>query len=93
MEIVIKLSDRALEFIKENGIKDIYGIEEAICNGVVLPKGHGRIVDIDNAVKDLESVNESFCTFYAKGCGAAVDYIGEVLIEADKEDAKDADSN
>ena len=37
MKIVIEISERAYKFIEENGIKDIYGIEEAICNGQILP--------------------------------------------------------
>lgn len=97
MEIVIKLSDRALEFVKENGIKDIYGIEEAICNGIVLPKGHGDLKDIGNIrlekfcrIENI-SLNPRFSEEFKKGYNAAVDDVlyvlmsAPVLIEADKE--------
>ena len=98
IEVVIKIPEDDYKRIVKYGMtvfgsdEDIDLLERALENGIVLPKGHGRIVDIDNAVKDLESVNESFCTFCARGYGARVDYIGEVLIEADKEET-DADSN
>ena len=93
MQIVIELPDDARERIYENGMFGwVDEVRHAICSGTVLPKGHGRIVDIDNAVKDLEAVNESFCTFYARGCKPAVEYVGEVLIEADKEGGN-GDSN
>ena len=89
MQIVIDIAQNEYDALEKLDAKYLLHI---IKDGTPLPKGHGRIVDIDNAVKDLESVNESFCTFYAKGYGARVDYIGEVLIEADKE-VHNADSN
>lgn len=85
MQIVIEMTEDDFKKVQD-GRAPVTVMRNAIRNGKVLPKGHGRIVDIDNAVKDMESVNKSFWTFYAKGCEPAVDYIGEVLIEADKEE-------
>ena len=50
--IVIKLSERAYEFVQKNGLKDVFGIDDAICNGVVLPKGCGRLIDADALKKE-----------------------------------------
>ena len=47
MKVVVEISERAYEAIKEHGMKDIWGIGEAIVNGTILPKGHGRLIDAD----------------------------------------------
>lgn len=88
MQIVIDIPDDFHERVNKDGCMS-YTDAEVVVNafycGNPLPKGHGRIVDIDNAVKDFASFQESFCAFYASGYEPTVDYIGEVLIEADKE--------
>lgn len=84
--IVIKLSERAYEFVQKNGLKDVFGIDTAICNGVVLPQGHGRLIDAD-ALKltqhdiHVESIN------YRHRC-ISVENIDEAptIIEADEEE-------
>lgn len=87
MQIVIDIPNGAYEELcnAQFPVQDAYRIVAWIKNGTPLPKGHGRIVDIDNVVKDLESFCESFWTFNARGHKPNVDYVGEVLIEADKE--------
>lgn len=87
MEIVIKLSERAYEFVKKNGLKDVFGIDSAICNGVVLPEGHGAIVDVEvlKAVLPIyvfRNEQGHFCKL------SDIDKIppSAVVIEADKEE-------
>lgn len=54
-------------------------------NGVVLPKGHGRIADMNEAIKCIEGVSDSKEKQYAL---CLIDWAcsKRVLIEADKEE-------
>lgn len=89
VQIVIDIPKDFYERVNEDGCMS-YTDAEVVVNafycGKVLPKGHGRIVDIDDAVKDMDSFFKSFCVFYASGYEPNVDYTGDVLIEADKEE-------
>lgn len=56
MEIVIKLPEKIYKAIQDNtycGISnsDMY---DAIRNGTPLPKGHGRLVDMDAVLRHIE---------------------------------------
>jgi hypothetical protein len=48
-EIVIKIQDRIYKMIQNKSLNIIDSeiVEEAIRNGVVLPKGHGKLKDVD----------------------------------------------
>ena len=88
MQIVIEIPEDFYERVNEDGCMsytDAEVVVNAVYCGKVLPKGHGRIVDIDNVVKDLGSFNKSFCVFYAMGYEPRVDYVADVIIGADKE--------
>ena len=102
MQIVIELSDETYKDIKEEN--SIYGINNglsarmtgkvvgAIQNGKPLPKGHGRLIDADEAIQRL-------C---GKSCGCTLEECGykapcfsvqrinsaQIVIEADKEQEK-----
>lgn len=57
MQIIIHISEEVYEIAKQDKWRwpadDVYN---AIKNGIVLPKGHGRIADMDEAIKCIEDV-------------------------------------
>lgn len=55
MQIVIELSEEDFEKNK-NARCDYHTLRMAIKNGTPLPKGHGRIADMDAAIKCIEEV-------------------------------------
>ena len=61
MEVVIKIPDEGYDWIK-NGFPDNEDKEfliKAVRDGVLLPKGHGRIGDLDAVMDDINrSINE-----------------------------------
>ena len=70
IELVIKISEEQYKFIKE-GVSIIIATKypalmDAICehisNGKPLPKGHGRLKDIDKIINDGRS--KGFCDWY-----------------------------
>lgn len=87
IELVIKISEKLYEDIKKHGLcgycSDREIVSEAIANGMPLPKGHGRIVDMDEAIKCIKDV-EGEDAVWAIGliewaCGK------RTIVEADKE--------
>lgn len=58
MQIVIDVDEDRLNSIKHFGIKqnEVYMLEKALINGIPLPKGHGRIADMDEAIKCIKDV-------------------------------------
>lgn len=61
VELVIKIPMNAYDNLIKYGYKnlgsfDCGNILKAVTNGTVLPKGHGRIADIDAAIKCIEEV-------------------------------------
>ena len=51
MEIVIKIPDEDYEYLKRHNKNGLYN---AILNGTPLPKGHGRLKDIDKVERLLD---------------------------------------
>lgn len=98
MQIVIEISDFDKEWINYGcHISDGMNlrISEAIKNGIVLPKGHGRLKDIDE-IDWYGCTTEYDCPYKNRDCKdcdraecskTQVDSI-PVLIPADKEDAE-----
>ncbi len=100
MQIVIELDDEMYKQISTN--IDVYVLDEvdfilienAIANGTPLPKGHGRLGDLD--ALETEMVNGIHAGNYEKGyeeyghinnmddCVECVKY-ADTIIEADKE--------
>ena len=79
-EIVIKLTDNCYKRVVDYKENLPVQVLEAIRHGVVLPKGHGRIGDLDalrceNA--DFDTYND-YCTMFDEIEAA------ETIIEADK---------
>ena len=95
-EIVIKLSDEEYEELQSASYYrfDKYTAYIAMKNGIVLPKGHGRLVDIDKIDDDrMESDNPVIELTTNRECIEAVslDYLNDLptIIEADKESEND----
>lgn len=64
MQIVITIDDKTYEdykyglSIKHLGNKVCDALIDAMENGVVLPKGHGRLIDADDFIKTMEDASE-----------------------------------
>lgn len=62
IELVIKIPKEKYDAIKNNSfpekMKECFGLDgpalEAIKNGIPLPKGHGRIADIDKVLEEMK---------------------------------------
>ena len=87
-EIVIKIPEDMYNCLNEMDEGYMY-IIDVIKNGVVLPKGHGRLIDVD----EIQFENTEFDT-YGDYCIAfdAIDQANTVL-EADKEIVDAGNSN
>lgn len=60
MQIVIDIDEDKLKLVKKHGLEDNFIlcdiVVKAIKRGTPLPKGHGRIADMDEAIKCLQDV-------------------------------------
>lgn len=57
MEIVIKISEEDYQLLKDGHIP--FNVLDKLMNGAPLPKGHGRIGDLDAIMNDISnSINE-----------------------------------
>jgi len=81
MQIVIDIDDDLYTRLFDNGKTDAVDMLKA-CNAIrkgdVLPKGHGRLKDIDKIITD--GTSKGFCDWYDEMKYA------DTIIEADKED-------
>ena len=83
MQIVINIDDNlynALMKIKDS-VESLHGFTKIIANGTPLPKGHGRLKDIDKIIRD--GISKEFCDWYDE-----MQY-AQTIIEADKENTYD----
>lgn len=87
MKLVIDIPDAIKEMADEDDKKLIHMmwmliLIDTIKNGVVLPKGHGRLIDADDFKKNV-------CTYQQTGCGDCKHSLccpedAPTIIEADK---------
>lgn len=95
MQIVIKIPDDFYERVNKDGCMS-YTDAEVVVNafycGVVLPKGHGRLIDADAVTKNFQAFYESFVINTARGGHFSIACLAPTILEADKEEA-DADSD
>jgi hypothetical protein len=62
IELVIKMPEEVYRYAKKYNVSPVLALREmsicmnAITNGTPLPKGHGRIADMDAAIKCIEDV-------------------------------------
>ena len=57
MQIVMDISDEDYEYLKKH---NKHGLYTSILNGTPLPKGHGRLIDADYAIKQLLSLPKNY---------------------------------
>ena len=88
MKIVIDIDENVFTRLFDNGIEDyaivnddLFAIAKSIRKGTPLPKGHGRLIDGNDALDRLDSGYDYDVIRYAP-----------TVLEADKESV-DADSN
>ena len=97
MQIVINIDSYVLEHCKRH-VKEHYAnnIEEAIEKGVLLPKGHGRLIDADELLEygacpnDCNGITTCMKSYEHLHCPIRVFDIESIndaptIIEADKE--------
>lgn len=58
MQLIINIDEETYKKCKwkNNGVVGLEWWERAIANGIPLPKGHGRISDMDAAIKCIQDV-------------------------------------
>ena len=95
MEIVIKISEKTVNEIKDNAMfadsisSDIrWDITSAIVNGIPLPKGHGKLKDIDKFLKRVEGDRKHECYLHSWTIDDVLQrldsWYAPIIIEADK---------
>lgn len=89
MEIVIKIPDKLYETI----ISDKYGVHQGciydiIRDGTPLPKGHGRLIDVDD-IRVIELEDSLHIIRHEKGDEVDVYIDAPTIIEADKAESED----
>lgn len=58
MYIIINIPEHTYNYIKANGARIPYDkLTDAIKKGTILPKGHGRLIDGDKLLRDIERKN------------------------------------
>lgn len=75
MQIVITLPDAYAEIIPnvENGSVASKIILEAVKGGIVLPKNHGQLVDVDEDMSNYFTIWDCKCSEYGEQTVMAVD--------------------
>lgn len=60
MQIVIDIPEKLIELAQTELVMggDMPTIANAISNGIVLPKGHGRLIDADAFIKTMEGASK-----------------------------------
>lgn len=78
IELVIKMPEDLYK-ATVNGLdaSEIWDLRVAVANATLLPKGHGRLKDVDKIIS--EGINKGFCEWYDEMKYAPT------IIEADKE--------
>ena len=95
IELVIKIPDVIYEGVKMDRVLDtsIMIVLDTVKNGTPLPKGHGRLTDLDKIIDftyNTYGINSGKCM--TKDNEDIIDYIynkAETIIEADNEEKED----
>lgn len=95
IKLVVKLPKEQYDLILKSdiGATSVFVSKEcmmySIKNATPLPKGHGRIMDVDKIIKKMEEREEQLKddrSMYETACvETALDMFGETIIEADTE--------
>lgn len=86
IELVIKIPEEAYEYWKEH--KYEYVLAEAIANGIPLPKRHGKLIDADKQILEIEEIYNGYM-LSESGVVSPNDFVefleeAPTIIEADK---------
>lgn len=96
MELVIKIDENVFTRLFDNGIEDytimdndLFAMVNSIRHGTPLPKGHGRLIDADALIKQLEAMANNRWNIQvgaSKGLEEAIDIVddAQTIIEANK---------
>lgn len=76
MQIIIDIPKEKYDLCKKWKPSERNELQEAVANGIPLPKGHGRLKDIDKIIRD--GISKGFCEWYDEMKYAPT------IIEADK---------
>lgn len=89
MQIVIDIPEEIYNYIHNEHIairvRDAHKIADAIANGVLLSKGHGKLKDVDEIAKNLEILRDSLYNYrneYEFGKYEGYDYSLEEVMDA-----------
>ena len=93
MQIMIDIDENIFTRLFDNGTEDygivnddLFAIAKSIRKGTPFPKGHGRIADMDEAIKCIEEVEGEDAIWAI--CLIEWACSKRTLIEADKEESK-----
>lgn len=95
MQIVIDIPKRTyeqLKFLREQGFDGFETIiDKAVANGTPLPEGHGRLIDVDALIKQLEAMANNRWNIQvgaSKGLEEGIDNVDDAptIIEAESEE-------
>lgn len=90
VEVVIKIPKKVLERIQRVangswGRMNLDALELAILDGISLPKGHGRLIDVDVATKDINAFQAAFAMYTDNMGKYNIVCAAPTVIEADKD--------
>ena len=90
MQIVIELSEKNYKscMLTQNrpiGQRLPYGLSKAIKNGTILPKGHGKLVDVEDVKDNIEKWRGYLDEDMIGRISYAMDHHIPTIIEADEE--------
>ena len=90
IELVIKIPEKFYKHIKNDNeyyLEDGEELYTIVNNGTPLPKGHGRIMDVDKIIKKMEEREEKLkddrSMWETAAVETALDMFGETIMEAD----------
>lgn len=98
IELIIKIPEEMYKWAYDvNKFSNDYGMGDfidLIKNGILLPKGHGRLIDADELTKQLETVASDDWNKQvgaSKGLEDAIDIVddAQAIIEADKAESEE----
>ena len=91
VELVIKIPEGVMEYIKNNGCLAVSYLDEvakAIKNGTPLPKGHGKLKDVDKFLERVKKDREHEIYLHSWTADMVLErldsWYAPTIIEADK---------
>ena len=98
MQIVIEIPDRQYELLQrvaktKRGMENLSEYGELILNGTPLPKGHGRLGDLDKIKKEMQNYHDDCAKtseYTRLGFETAIAVVEDAptIIKADKEESE-----